>query len=105
MTIEIADRLIKLRKKNGYSQEEVAKYLGVTYNTISNYERDVRMPDLDAAQKLAHLYGVSVSAIFDGGLSGEDYSFLSPEAKNRLTESQKKAISILVDEFIKANEE
>ena len=39
MTIEIADRLVKLRKKKGLSQEELADKLGISRQSVSKWER------------------------------------------------------------------
>lgn len=68
MTIEIADRLIKLRKKNGYSQEELADKLGLSRQAISKWERAEASPDTDNLICLAKLYGVSLDEL----LSTED---------------------------------
>ena len=37
----IEEKLLKLRKKQGYSQQEVADFLSVTRQTISNWEGGV----------------------------------------------------------------
>lgn len=68
MTIEIADRLIKLRKKNGYSQEELADKLGLSRQAVSKWERAEASPDTDNLICLAKLYGVSLDEL----LSTED---------------------------------
>ena len=39
MNIEIANRLLELRKKNGYSQEELANKLGISRQSVSKWER------------------------------------------------------------------
>ena len=63
MTIEIADRLIKLRKKNGYSQEELADKLGLSRQAVSKWERAEASPDTDNLICLAKLYGVSLDEL------------------------------------------
>ena len=60
MTIEIADRLIKLRKKYGYSQEELADKLGLSRQAVSKWERAEASPDTDNLICLAKIYGVSL---------------------------------------------
>ena len=42
------------------TQEEVAKEVGKTKNTIQNYENGKSVPDIETGKKLASLYGVSV---------------------------------------------
>lgn len=63
MTIEIADRLIKLRKKHGLSQEELAEKLGLSRQAVSKWERAEASPDTDNLICLAKLYGVSLDEL------------------------------------------
>lgn len=63
MTIEIADRLIKLRKKHGLSQEELADKLGLSRQAVSKWERAEASPDTDNLICLAKLYGVSLDEL------------------------------------------
>lgn len=52
--------LLKLRKKHGYSQQELADLLDVTRQTISNWECDQGAPAIDKARQLAELYQISL---------------------------------------------
>ena len=63
MTIEIADRLVKLRKEHGYSQEELADKLGLSRQAVSKWERAEASPDTDNLICLAKLYGVSLDEL------------------------------------------
>ena len=63
MTIEVADRLVKLRKKYGYSQEELADKLGLSRQAVSKWERAEASPDTDNLICLAKLYGVSLDEL------------------------------------------
>lgn len=63
MTIEIADKLVKLRKKYGYSQEELANKLGISRQAVSKWERAEASPDTDNLICLAKLYGVSLDEL------------------------------------------
>lgn len=58
-------RLIELRKKHDFTQEEVAEILGVGRTTYSMYEQGNREMDYDLLLKLANLYKVSLDYIFD----------------------------------------
>lgn len=57
--MELGERLTMLRKEKGLLQKDVADYLHLTVATISNYEKNVRMPSLETLVKLADLYDVS----------------------------------------------
>ena len=65
MNIEIADRLVKLRKKHGLSQEELADKLGISRQAVSKWERAESSPDTDNLICLAKLYGVSLDELLD----------------------------------------
>ena len=54
-----ADKLIDLRKKNGWSQEELAEQLGVTRQSVSKWEGAQSIPDLDKIIRLSELFGVT----------------------------------------------
>lgn len=63
MNIEIANRLVNLRKKNGLSQEELASKLGLSRQAVSKWERAEASPDTDNLICLAKLYGVSLDEL------------------------------------------
>lgn len=56
----IGENLMKLRKKQGMSQQEVADLLHVSRQTISNWELNQGAPTIDKARELAKLYNVSL---------------------------------------------
>lgn len=56
----IGENLMKLRKKQGMSQQEVADLLQVSRQTISNWELNQGAPTIDKAKDLAQLYDVSL---------------------------------------------
>lgn len=54
-----ADKLIQLRKRSGWSQEELAEQLKVTRQSVSKWEGGQSIPDLDRLLALSQLFGVS----------------------------------------------
>lgn len=56
----LGENLAKLRKKYGYSQQEIADMLSVTRQTISNWECGQGAPTLDKAALLAEIYQISL---------------------------------------------
>ncbi len=55
----LADRIMALRKKKGWSQEELAEAVGVTRQSVSKWESAASTPDLDKILKLAETFGVT----------------------------------------------
>ncbi len=60
MNIEIADRLCKLRKQHGLSQEELAEKLDISRQAVSKWERAESSPDTDNLILLSRVYGVTI---------------------------------------------
>lgn len=54
-----ADKITDLRKKNGWSQEELANQLGVSRQAVSKWESASSIPDLDKIIKMSSIFGVS----------------------------------------------
>lgn len=57
------EQIYKLRKKKGLSQEDLASELGVSRQTISNWESNQTAPDLKQAAKLSELFDVSLDEL------------------------------------------
>lgn len=55
----LADKIIDLRKKNGWSQEELAEKLGVSRQSISKWEGAQSVPDMNRILAMSDLFGVS----------------------------------------------
>ena len=72
MNIEIANRLQKLRKENGYSQEELADKLGISRQAVSKWERAESSPDTDNLIVLARLYNISLDELLNDSESDEE---------------------------------
>lgn len=63
MNIEIANRLVNLRKSNNLSQEALAEKLGISRQAVSKWERAEASPDTDNLILLARLYGISLDEL------------------------------------------
>ena len=55
----LGKRMRKLRKKNYYTQADVAKALGVSPSAIGMYEQDRRVPDKETLLKICDFFDVS----------------------------------------------
>lgn len=63
MNIEIANRLVNLRKEKGLSQEQLAEKIGVSRQAVSKWERSEASPDTDNIILLARLYNISLDEL------------------------------------------
>lgn len=63
MNLEIANRLVALRKENNLSQEALAEKLGISRQAVSKWERAEASPDTDNLIALAKLYHISLDEL------------------------------------------
>lgn len=61
----LGERLIAFRKRNGYSQDELATKLQVSRQSICNWENGTSVPSVDYIKDLAKLYGVSIDDLLN----------------------------------------
>ena len=93
MNIEVANRLQKLRKEKGYSQEHLAEALGISRQAVSKWERAEASPDTDNLILLARLYGVSLDELLS---TDDDNDEL--KANNQANEEEKNTFLQWVEE-------
>lgn len=80
-------RIKAARKKAGMTQTELAKKLGIPYQSIGQWEKDLRNPKLETLQRIADALGVHVLDLIgvvdelDDYKSKIEFSSSSPEAK------------------------
>ena len=67
----LADKIIDLRKKNGWSQEELAEKLGVSRQSISKWEGAQSVPDMNRILAMSDLFGVSTDYLLKDSLEAE----------------------------------
>lgn len=89
--ILVNNRIRDLRKKNGLTQNELALKTGLSNQSISFYENGKRSPKIEAWQKLAKFFNVSVSYLQgDSNLSDPQLSNLITELTNDANTGLKK---------------
>ncbi len=69
----LADKIIAERKKNGWSQEELAEKLGVTRQSVSKWEGAQSVPDLQRILQMSQLFGVSTDYLLKDDIEDEGY--------------------------------
>ena len=58
-------KIKELREENGFTQNQIAKYLNIKQNTYSQYENEKRQLPIDVLIKLAKYYKVSTDYILE----------------------------------------
>lgn len=67
----LAEKIMKLRKQNGWSQEELAVKLNISRQSVSKWESGTSIPDLDKILKLSQIFGVSTDYLLKDELEEE----------------------------------
>ena len=81
--MQIGERIQKLRKKQGLTQAALAERLFVTPQAVSQWERDITIPDTDKLADIAAALHTTVNKLTDGEAAGQDWTIadalFSPE--------------------------
>ena len=62
----LGQRLARLRTEQGLSQETMAERLGVTRQSVSKWETDASIPELDKLVRYSELFGVTLDELVKG---------------------------------------
>ena len=77
----LADKITDLRKKNGWSQEELANQLGVSRQAVSKWESSSSIPDLDKIIRMSNIFEVSTDYLLKDSLEEPNDDREMPENK------------------------
>ncbi|MGO5387730.1 helix-turn-helix domain-containing protein [Catenibacterium mitsuokai] len=67
----LADKIIEERKKNGWSQEELANKLGVSRQAVSKWESAGSIPDLQRILQMSEIFGVTTDYLLKDEIEEE----------------------------------
>ena len=62
----LGERLVRLRNQAGMSQDALAEKLGVSRQSVSKWETDASVPDLDKLVKLSEIFDRSLDELVKG---------------------------------------
>ena len=74
----LADKIIALRKKAGWSQEELAAQLNVSRQSVSKWEGAQSIPDMDKVVQMSRLFGVTTDFLLKDELEIEEHTPSTP---------------------------
>ena len=91
----LADKIIELRKKNGWSQEELSEKLDVSRQSVSKWESAQSIPDMNKILKLSEIFGVSTDFLLKDDMEMPENSSIHIDTD---TESGSSAIPVSMEE-------
>lgn len=80
----LGSNIMRLRKENDLTQEQLANGLGITYQAVSKWETGVSSPDISMLPLLADVFEVSIDELFG---RGEPAPASAPAAEKKQKES------------------
>ncbi|WP_352407105.1 helix-turn-helix domain-containing protein [Acetoanaerobium noterae] len=86
----LADKIILLRKKSGWSQEDLAEKLNVSRQSISKWEGAQSVPGMDKILQLSEIFGVSTDYLLKDSIELEEYV----EQESKSEESSMRYVSM-----------
>lgn len=94
----LADKITEERKKNGWSQEELANQLGVSRQAVSKWESAGAVPDLQRILQMSELFGVSTDYLLKDEMKAENITY--HESTESYAEPLKKVTMENANEFL-----
>lgn len=100
--MDIGNKLQRARMKANLTQEQVAEMLGVSRQTISNWENEKTYPDIKSVVTLSDLYNVSLDYLLKEKeeISMSNYLDYLEESTNMVKSKNKLSMLILVVTYL-----
>lgn len=64
MELKLGASIKRLRTEKGFTQEELADYIGISYQAVSKWETNTTTPDITLLPRLAVFFGVTIDDLF-----------------------------------------
>lgn len=94
--MEVGKKLKAARVKAGFTQENIAGEIGVSRQTISNWENEKSYPDIISVIKLSDIYSISLDEL----LKGDNKMIKHLEESTNIVKSNKKLIGAIIANII-----
>lgn len=91
MTIYLSENIKRLRRENDLTQETLAEFLGVTFQSVSNWERGESYPDITMLPEIAGFFKVSLEELLGVNRAEDEKEILKElESYDNLTDKDMK---------------
>lgn len=94
----LSDRLKELRKESSYTQEDMAKKIGITKSAYGYYEQEKTIPDAFTLEKLADIFNVSTDYLL-GKTELRNYSDYHPTLTAKDERNIQKELEKMMDDL------
>ncbi len=98
--MDIGYKIKKARMDAGLTQEQVAEALGVSRQTLSNWENQKTYPDIVSVVKMSDLYHISLDHLLKEEKNMSDYLDYLEESTNTVKSNDRKAKIILISVYL-----
>lgn len=105
--MNIGDKILELRKSKGYSQEDIANKLNVSRQTVSKWETNQSVPDIDKLVPLCELFNISTDELLMNKVhetvkeDNQEAKVLNQDVYDRIHKNKKKfAFNLCVSIFM-----
>ena len=99
-SVEIGSKIKKSRIDAKLTQEQAAEALGISRQTISNWENERSYPDIVSVLKMSDLYGVSLDYLLKGDSPMKNYLDYIEESANVVKSKVKLSKLILISSYL-----
>lgn len=65
----LGQKILELRKKSGLSQEQLGEKVGVSRQTISNWELEETAPNPEQLKRLSNIFSISIDELLDNDIN------------------------------------
>lgn len=103
MESKLGATIKRLRNEKQITQEELATYLGVSFQAVSKWENETTMPDIALLPKLALFFGVKIDDLFAVGLDDELERIDAMLANKRLTDENFRYAQRILESILHKN--
>lgn len=98
--MDIGPKIKNARVKANLTQEQVAEALGVSRQTISNWENEKTYPDIISVMKMSDLYQITLDHLLKEEKPMPGYLDYLEESTNTVQSNDRKAKTILVSTYL-----
>lgn len=98
--VDIGSKIRNARKECGLTQEQAADLLGVSRQTISNWENEKTYPDIISVIKMSERYDVSLDYLLKGERPMSDYYDYLEESTNVVKSNERKSKIMVVMSYL-----